>query len=163
MPNYEFLIQSIKDCSDDCLIWPYFKDKQGYGSVYTNPSLSYKSRMQYCHRVSWTIYNGLPIPEGFDVLHKCDNPPCFNPKHLFIGTQADNNRDRDEKGRHVAPDKRGEKHHLHKLKESDVLTIIKRYREGGVSHRKLAEQYKVSHSCVDSILSGKTWSHLNAV
>jgi hypothetical protein len=56
------------------------------------------SRAEKAHRVAWQLVNG-PIPEGMCVCHRCDNPPCINPSHLFLGTIADNNRDRHQKGR----------------------------------------------------------------
>ena len=55
------------------------------------------------HRIAWEAYNAEPIPEGMVVMHSCDNPACFNPAHLTIGTQGDNMRDRDRKGRCVPP------------------------------------------------------------
>lgn len=68
-------------------------ERSGYGRF----NLSHPKE-QYAHRVAWFLANG-PIPKGLDVLHTCDNPSCINPKHLWLGTQADNNADRDLKGR----------------------------------------------------------------
>lgn len=75
-----------------CWIWTGHIRTNGYGAM------SIKSKLQYAHRISWELHNG-PIPEGLFVLHKCDNPPCVNPDHLFIGTQKDNLQDAFKKGR----------------------------------------------------------------
>jgi hypothetical protein len=56
-------------------------------------------RRMLMHRVAWEMFNAEPIPEGMHVLHRCDNPPCFNPHHLFLGTDLDNFQDRLKKGR----------------------------------------------------------------
>ena len=64
----------------------------GYGKV------GFADGMRAAHRISWEHHNG-PIPVGMLVLHRCDNPPCVNPEHLWIGTQADNMRDMVAKGR----------------------------------------------------------------
>lgn len=71
-------------------------DSDGYGSSFCG------GRRLLAHRVAWTLANG-PIPDGLHVLHRCDNPRCVNPAHLFLGTQADNNRDLAQKGRHGRP------------------------------------------------------------
>lgn len=60
--------------------------------------MSVKGRLEYTHRISYRLFNGL-IPEGHAVMHSCDNPPCVNPNHLSTGTQADNRRDCASKGR----------------------------------------------------------------
>lgn len=77
-----------------CWLWTAGLLDFGYGR--------FRSRVhswdEGAHRVSWALTYG-PVPDGLDVLHKCDNPPCVNPEHLFLGTQRDNNLDRDAKGR----------------------------------------------------------------
>jgi hypothetical protein len=73
----------------------------GYGQVRVE---NRKTKM--VHRISWEMENG-PIPEGMKVLHKCDNPPCIRPSHLFLGTQSDNMQDCSRKSRLVMPQSRG--------------------------------------------------------
>jgi len=80
------------DKTGSCWNWLAGKDKDGYGKI----KIARKDLR--AHRVSWEIHNGI-IPGGLLVLHRCDNPSCVNPSHLFLGTALDNNRDRDAKGR----------------------------------------------------------------
>ena len=88
-------LHHVKDEESDCWIWNKAINPSGYGV---------KSRgrreegNEYAHRLVWILFNG-SIPEGVHILHTCDNPPCVNPKHLFSGTQGDNNRDCMRKGR----------------------------------------------------------------
>jgi len=81
-----------------CWEWTGGLDKDGYGHYYDQST----RLMKRAHRIAWKIYKG-EIPIGVCVLHKCDNRKCVNPSHLFLGTVADNNRDRDYKGRTFRP------------------------------------------------------------
>jgi len=77
---------------DECWPWTRKHNPKGYGQFR-------KDKMVQAHRMAWELTNG-PIPDGLDVLHTCDNPPCCNPHHLFLGTNDDNMRDMNSKGRH---------------------------------------------------------------
>ena len=77
-----------------CVEWKGARNKRGYGSI--NPEAHGGHRL--AHRWAWEKFNGA-IPNGMHVLHSCDNPPCINPGHLFLGTHDDNMRDSREKGR----------------------------------------------------------------
>ena len=76
----------------DCILFVGSKDKDGYGH------LTYKRKVYKAHRFAWTHAYGI-IPKGMYVLHKCDNPPCVNPDHIYVGDQLDNVRDMNLKGR----------------------------------------------------------------
>lgn len=99
-----------------------------------------------------------PIPEGLDVLHKCDNPPCVNPEHLFLGTHTDNMQDMVRKGRHKT--KRGSENSRSKLTEQKVKDILRMSRDGWKG-KTIAARYGVTPTSVSLILSGKTWQHVN--
>lgn len=78
---------------DECWPWTGGTDGKGYGLVNSAPNGETRA-----HRAAWVHYCG-PIPDGVYVLHRCDNPPCCNPRHLFLGTQQDNMNDMYAKGR----------------------------------------------------------------
>lgn len=145
--------------SDGCWLWTGAKGKRGYGDFRRHGRGSIGSRA--AHRVSWELHRGL-IPDGLWVLHKCDNPPCVNPEHLFLGTDADNVADMWMKGRGSPPPlsiRAGEAHHMAKLTEDDVIDIRTALALGG-TQRATAEAYGVTQGAISFIARGITWAHV---
>lgn len=132
--------------------WPYLRcrhHQHGYGSVWVD------GKLWGAHRLAYTITKG-PIPEGLKVLHSCDNPPCCNPAHLRIGTQLDNARDREERGRGNQP--AGEDNSQSKLTTRDVI-FIRRCRDI-FNTEDMARMLGVQRSAVCKVLEGSTWGHV---
>jgi hypothetical protein len=129
---------------EGCWTWHGARNRGGYGQ------LDYKGRRLVASRISWALFNG-PIPKDMVVCHRCDNPRCVRPDHLFLGTRADNNADRDVKGRHVALS--GEQNGFSRLTEQSVAVI----RRGGPA-LPLARRFGVSVRQIYKIRSGKAWA-----
>jgi len=115
------------------------------------------------HRIAWEIFRGL-IPEGLCVLHKCDNPSCVKPSHLFLGTQLDNIKDRHAKGRSSSGEShskscRGEIVGTSKLKEQDVRDI-RRKRKEGAKVATLSKEYGLVQSAIYAIIDRTRWGHI---
>lgn len=111
----------------------------------------------FAHRVAYELLVGA-VPAGLQVLHRCDNPSCVNPAHLFVGTHQDNMADRDSKGR----GQHGERHSRARLSEDSVRAIRARYAHGGVSWRALGREYGVARSTIQAIIQGTSWKHVMA-
>lgn len=137
---------------EDCWEWAGGRFQRGmrYGRV------SWGGVSVGAHRLAYETWVG-PIPEGFLVRHKCDNPPCINPEHLEVGTPADNARDMIERGRKVVT--RGEARHNAKLTEDQVIQIRELYSEG-VGQMDLATRFGVTNKNISAIVLGKTWRHI---
>lgn len=148
----------------ECWIWKgsLFLEKNGrlpYGR-FVRDDVCYKA-----HRVSWEIHNHQKIPEGLFVCHKCDNPKCVNPSHLFIGTAKENAQDRDRKGRGL----RGRNPHKSyrrgiaipwaKLNDEKVREI-RNERNRGVSLSVLSQRFGVSPQSIRDAAIGKKWGHV---
>lgn len=119
----------------------------GYGQFWINE----KGMNVQAHRVVYELAIG-PISEGMCVLHRCDNKICVNPSHLFLGSQADNIRDKTLKDRQV----KGENHPHAKLRVLEVEQIRQLYRQG--EHQlELARQFQISQASVSDIIRGRTW------
>lgn len=136
----------VIDDATGCWNWTLQKDKKGYGRIGVNGT------PRGAHRISYELHCGL-VPDEMHVLHRCDNPACINPEHLFIGTNAENMADRNAKGRQ----QRGSKHGLAKLTEYDALAIRT---ATGITLRDLADTYGVCVATVKNIRSGKIWTHV---
>ena len=136
---------------DECWEWFGNRNSDGYGRIWVY------ERLESAHRMSWRFLKG-NIPANACVLHSCDNPPCVNPAHLFLGTQQDNANDRETKGR--GNQSIGEKNGNSKLISKDVLKIRAIYSDGLTSQRKLAKMFKISKSTVGYMLSRSNWKHI---
>ncbi|HCL6635739.1 HNH endonuclease [Citrobacter freundii] len=135
--------------STGCWESTYAKNKGGYTkfSIFGITMLS--------HRVAYELYNG-SIPPGLMVCHKCDNPCCVNPQHLFLGTAQDNMDDKILKGRHVGA-KKGESHHRARLTEWQVEEIRQRLKQSE-SQLSIAASMGVSKTLISNIKTGKRWA-----
>lgn len=136
--------------SGRCQLWLGERIRGRYGRV------RWRGRKILAHRATWECERG-PIPEGMQVLHRCDNPPCRNIDHLFLGTNAENAADRDAKGRQIVL--RGEAHGCAKLTEVQVIDIRAIQ---GVPQEVIAAMYGVSQRMVSLIRNRENWKHLEA-
>jgi hypothetical protein len=148
--------------SEGCWMWLGTK-RAKYGGFWIDRAA------HSAHRISYLIHKG-EIPDGLWVLHTCDVRMCVNPDHLYVGTPKQNTADARDRGRLTTGEKhwtsrekerrtRGEKHGKSKFTESQVMEIRKKSQEG-LPYRKLAILYGVSNCCIQSIIYGKTWTHL---
>ena len=134
-----------------CWHWIGSRGKSGYGHF------KFNEKTKRAHRISWEIVNG-EIPHGFDILHKCDTPPCVNPSHLRIGTKSDNSQDREDKGR--GGDMNGENNGFCKLTRNKVIAIRQEYALGTTTSRRLAKSFGVSKTTILRIINKKNWVHI---
>lgn len=139
-----------------CWTWTAHRTAAGYGQIGAGKR---ESGLLLAHRVSFELHHG-PVKEGMFVCHRCDNPPCVNPGHLFLGTAEDNSHDAREKGRLVMPRLVGESAAPAVLTERDALQVLARRRRGELL-RTLAAEFGVSETTISSIATGKTWKHLD--
>jgi hypothetical protein len=146
-----FWAKVLRRGEDDCWEWTGNHHSQGYGKV----SISH-TQTKLAHRVAWELTYG-PIPEGMIVRHKCRGK-CVNPRHLELGTDADNARDKIRDG----TSRRGTEAYNHILTEDQVREIRRRLREyerGMIA--RLGEEYGVCRQVIGDIKRGKTWAWLD--
>lgn len=133
-----------------CWNWNRHRGYWGYGSIKVD------SKVELAHRVAYKYLVG-DFPQELCVLHKCDNPACINPDHLFLGTNSDNVKDKVRKGRQSKiGEYPGEKHHNARLKEQDVLNI----RTKQLKQSEYATMYGVSQGLISNIQLNKCWKHI---
>ena len=161
----------IRDCfwshvaklPSGCWEWQRARNPNGYGRMSI-----FKSHVQ-AHRWAWKLTHG-PIPDGMLVCHTCDNPPCCNPEHLFLGTFRDNSRDAARKGRMLPQaetfkrlwrerwsHRRGEGHENSKLTTSQVIEMRRLHAEAGWGYKRLRKHFGISFGCAQRIINRKAW------
>jgi hypothetical protein len=133
------------DKTDYCWNWKKKPNKNGYGFFKFGGSNNVEA-----HRVSWLVNFGI-IPEGMYICHKCDNPMCVRPTHLFLGTPADNSNDMIKKGRQ--PRIIG-----HRKINYEVADQIRKDQLSGMTNKELRERYGLAKSTISYIVNGKTWT-----
>jgi len=140
---------------DECWNWTGSVSRDGYG-ILAVKSLRDRISRHYvrAHRFAFALHTGRD-PHGLFVCHKCDNPLCVNPAHLFLGTPMANTQDCIRKGR--KPSQRGANNPRARLTRKDV-DVIRRRISGGENNKQIAGDYDVSHSQISNIRRGKSWA-----
>ena len=138
----ERLLARMTTDENGCWVWRGARTGAGYGGIWVH------GEVKYVHRLAAALFLALDEDSGLSVLHECDNPGCFNPSHLRLGTQADNMHDCAVRGRINR-----------KLDEADVIGIKRLLREGH-THKSIGERYGVTKENVGQISRGKTWKHV---
>ena len=139
-----------------CLLWAGHTVMSNGSEKHRYGRLRYKGKKILAHRLAFEIENG-KIPSGMCVCHKCDNPKCFNPDHLFLGTAKENTSDMIKKGRAFIA--LGSVHPNSKVTEEDVLAI-RAERANGATLTAISVAYGITFQHVSNICRGKTWKHV---
>ena len=144
--------ESKVDKTSECWLWTGAKNARGYGRLGRGaPDVG----VEYAHRAAWELRNG-PVPNGLFVCHRCDNPSCVNPDHLFLGTHDANMADMVHKCRQS----RGRRHGKTKLTASDVGLIRLASETLDVSQATIAKAFGVTQGAVNGIVTGRSWGHV---
>ena len=133
-----------------CVVWTGYRDKKGYGQLGLGPGTR---KLIKAHRAAWLVAYG-SLPDLF-LCHRCDNPPCVNVAHLFLGTAADNSADANKKGLQIC----GERIGTSKLTAADVREI-RRLAASGETNRSLAVRFGVHWGTVGEIVRREIWRHV---
>lgn len=141
---------SIPEPMSGCWLWERACQSRGYGQITVN------GKVMLAHRASFEAFYDVDLDRGLKVCHRCDNPICVNPEHLFVGTQSDNMKDCANKGRIRTPHRAGAAHPMARISEEAVASI----RNDPRSYRVIAAAFGVSKSTVHQIKTGKSWGHL---
>ena len=143
-----FWSKTVKNEKNGCINWIASKNKCGYGQFRIG------NKILYANRVSYELSIG-GIPKNMEVCHKCDNPACVNPDHLFLGTHKDNMNDASVKKRF--PNRKGQNNPSAKLTENDIRDI-KILLQTDLSQRKIGLLFSVGQTTISDIKMGKNWS-----
>jgi hypothetical protein len=137
--------------TDTCWLWVGARNEKGYGLLGIGSTNQVRA-----HRWIYETTNQCVVPEGMFVCHRCDNPSCVRPEHLYVGTHTDNMLDRAQRDRAA----KGEDSGPAKLTDDQVRAIRAAYIPGKVDCTALGKTYKVDHTTVKAIVTGETWKHI---
>lgn len=138
----DYILENIY-IEDTCWVWKRFLDDKGYGVA----SISGRGKHISSHRMSYILWNGT-VEDGTYICHKCDNPPCCNPEHLYAGTHQDNTRDMMSRFRFHS-----------KLTKHEVEEIRMKHSSKKYTQRELGDMYSVSESQINKILKKTRWKY----
>ena len=141
MEPEDILSRYTKKTASGCVEWERSVSSHGYGSIYVD------GKKVLAHRVAWMCSNG-PIPKGLCVLHKCDNPLCVNPEHLFLGTRDDNMKDTAHKSRGRGGRKSLTPSQVREIRASDAPTA------------SLAKHYGVAAGTISNVRNYHTYKQI---
>lgn len=136
---------------NDCWEWVGSKSARRYGH------LGKGQKLLKAHRYSWELHNNQQVPDGMSICHKCDNPECTNPLHLFVGTHQENMDDMMAKGRR--PPITGTRQWKCRFTEEQVIDIRSMHTDGH-SRKEICDKYNANSSIIGKIVNGKLWRHL---
>lgn len=136
--------------SNGCIEWTGPKDNDGYGNCQIN------KKDWRAHRLAYSVYNNISREdmEGLLVCHKCDNPSCINPDHLYLGTHFDNNRDTVKRGRHVNVHQKLSREEAEEIR--DLFPILTR--NNFMTQKQIAEMYGVTPGAIYHIVKGLSYA-----
>lgn len=137
---------------DECWPWKAWINNKGYGCF------SFRGKDRPASRVAYILSFG-DIPESLDVCHRCDNPPCCNPAHLFAGTTSQNIQDMVSKGRCGDTSNPGESHPNSVLTNDKVIEMRAKF-ANGISPKSLGVHYGISTTHAWRIVTRKSWTHI---
>lgn len=154
----------VQKSDEGCWLWMASKDQKGYGVFWIG------DRFLKAQRASFLINKGYVPPSNLFICHKCDNPGCVRPDHLFVGSNQDNMLDMTRKGRSRAGEKhpskykpesvpKGEQHYAAVLNE-DIVREIRWFCKQGISHQNISELYGVCREAITRVANRKTWKHV---
>lgn len=139
---------------DECWEWTGARDQHGYGRF------GLDGRNQRAHQIALSL-DGRPLTAGAYACHTCDNKPCVNPRHLYVGDATSNRRDAMEHGQARGfPHPVGDDHPGARLTAAAVSELRARYRAGGITQRLLAAEYGVAQGTISRAITGADWSHV---
>lgn len=138
---------------DECWLWTADRTADGYGraNFYSKDG----KRIRAAHRIAYELHYGKEPGESH-VCHKCDNPPCVNPHHLFLGTNVENHADKKRKGR--APT--GDGNWMAAIPSKYIPEIRRMRREDGLTNKQIARKFAVCESTISHICTGRSWKHI---